>query len=140
MLGRDHDGGGANRLTVNIAQGDLAFRIGAELRCQARVAVLGHAAQNGVGIMDRRRHQGVGFIAGIAEHDALVARPDVLVAGGIDALGNINGLGVEVDLHLGFFPMKTILFIADTAYRIAGRLFHGCLVVGNFGGAAHFAG
>ena len=53
------------------------------------MAGIGERAQNGMGVMNGRRHQYIGFAAGIAEHDALVAGTLVLVAATIDAHGDI---------------------------------------------------
>src|SRR3546814_17819230 len=74
-----------------------ALGVGAGAGFAAGMARVRQGAQDGVGIVDRRRHQGLCFAAGKAEHDALVARALVLVAGGIDAEGDVARLGVDVD-------------------------------------------
>ena len=64
-------------------------------------------------VIERRRHQLRGLGAGIAEHDALVARAFVLVARGVDALGDIDRLGMDDALDLGVHPMEAFLLVAD---------------------------
>jgi hypothetical protein len=59
-----------------------------------------------VRIVDRRRHQLRRLAAGIAEHDALVAGALVLVAGGVDALGDVGRLAVQQHVDLGVFQWK----------------------------------
>ena len=73
--------------------------------------------------MDRRRHQRVGLAAGIAEHDALVAGAFVLVAGGVDADGDVGGLRVDQDLDVGLLPVKAFLLVADVLHRLTRRSF-----------------
>ena len=85
MLGRHHDGGGADRLAVLVLKADLRLGVGAEQRSGAGMARFRQALGDAVREVDRRRHQRVGLAAGVAEHDALVAGAFVLVAGGVDA-------------------------------------------------------
>ncbi len=73
VLGRDHDGVDCHRLAVLVADRDLALGIGSEPRQDAFLAQLGLAAHQAVRVGDRRRHQHVGLVAGIAEHETLVA-------------------------------------------------------------------
>ena len=47
-------------------------------------------------VVERRRHQVRGLVAGEAEHDALVAGAFVLVLAGIDALRDVRRLGVQM--------------------------------------------
>ena len=67
--------------------------------------------------MQRRRHQDRGFAAGIAEHDALVARAFILVAAGVDALGDVRRLGMQQDFDLRLLPVKAFLLVADILDR-----------------------
>ncbi len=85
---------------------------------------LGQRAQDVVGEVDRRRHQVLGLAAGEAEHDALVARPLVLVADGVDALGDVRRLGVDQDFDLHLLPVEPGLLVADVLDRPARRLLH----------------
>ena len=52
--------------------------------------------QDLVAVIERRRHQLGRLVAGEAEHDALVAGALVLVARGVDALGDVRGLPVQM--------------------------------------------
>ena len=75
-----------------------------------------------MGVIDRRRHQVRGLAAGIAEHDALVARAFValLVRGVVDALGDVGGLGVQQHVDLGGLPVEAVLLVADRLDGAAG--------------------
>ncbi len=75
-----------------------------------------------MGVVDRRRHQLRRLAAGVAEHDALVACPLVLVASGIDALRDIGRLGVEKDFDLAVLPVEAVLLVADVADGAAGEI------------------
>ena len=77
-----------------------------------------------MGVIERRRHQFGRLVAGIAEHDALVARAFVLVARGVDALRDIGRLGVQQDFDIGVAPMEPVLLVADILDRRAGGLFN----------------
>src|SRR5690349_20355154 len=88
-------------------------------------------------ILDRRRHQLFGLAAGIAEHDALVARAFVLVAGGVDALRDIGRLLVDQAFDLGMLPVEAFLLVADQLDALTRRLDE--LVLGDAGGTAHLA-
>ena len=93
MLDRDDDLGRPHRLAVDILQGHLAFRVGAQQRRLSGMPRLGQRAQDGMRVKDRRRHQFRRLVAGIAEHHALVAGALVLVARGVDALRDIATTG-----------------------------------------------
>ncbi len=125
MLGGDDDAGGLDRLAVDIAKGDLALGVGQKPGggAVALAAQLAHPPQDQVGIIERRRHQPVGLAAGIAEHDALIARPLVLVAGGVDALGDVGGLAVQQDLDLRVAPGEAGLIVADVLDGVAREAF-----------------
>ena len=53
---------------------DLRFGIGAQPRQLATFAQFALALHQAVAIVDGKGHQGGGFVAGVAEHQALVAR------------------------------------------------------------------
>ncbi|GJE70868.1 hypothetical protein CHKEEEPN_2410 [Methylorubrum podarium] len=139
VLGREHDLRHLDRAAVGVAHGDLALGVGTEL---GRVALLGLAGvgeilEDLVGVEDRGRHQRRGLVGGVAEHDALVARALVLVAGGVHALGDVGRLGVQVDGDLVVLPMEARLLVADVAHRLAGQLLE--VLEGHGIGAAHLA-
>ena len=122
MLDRHDHLGRTNRLSVNVLQRHLAFRIRAELRRPAGVAGLGKRAQNRMRVIDRRRHQIRRVVAGKAEHHALVAGAFVLVAGSIYALSDVAGLVVDEAADVGMLPVKILLLVANLADRLAGNL------------------
>ena len=72
LRGDDH-GGDFFRLAVDIAHGDLRLRVGAEPGGFAALADLGQFAAETVGEHDRCGHQLRCLVAGVAEHEALVA-------------------------------------------------------------------
>ena len=120
VLGRDDDGGGPHRHAVLVAERDLALGVGAEAGRRAGVPGAGERGQDGVGIVERRRHEGIGLAAGIAEHDALVAGALVLVAGPVHTARDVGRLGVHMDLDIGVGPVKALLLVADVADAGAG--------------------
>ena len=137
MLGRYHHRGGADRHAIFISQGNLTFGIGTEAFGGAGAAGVGHVFQNAVGVVNWGRHQGVGFAAGVAKHDPLVAGAFGFVAAGVNPYGDIAGLLMQQDLDIGGLPMKTVLGVANVADCGACRLDH--RVFGDTGRTAHFA-
>ena len=97
VLGRHHHGVDRHRLAVDVLDGDLALRIRAQPGQPAVLAQFALALHDAVGIVDRKRHQRWRLVAGIAEHQALVARAlvEVVVIGIVDALGDVGGLLVD---------------------------------------------
>ena len=91
-----------------------------------------------MGIEDRRRHQRRGLVAGIAEHDALIAGTFILIAGGVDALRDVGRLRMDMHLDLGVLPREAFLIVADILDGGARRFFHH--PSGDRSGAADFAG
>ena len=140
VLVRHDDLRDACRLAVAVLDGDLALGVGAELHrlAMAGAARLAQGLEDVVGIIDRRRHELRRLVAGIAEHDPLVAGADVLVAGGIDALGDVLRLAVQQHLDIGVLPMKARLLVADVLDGLAGALDDA--VAGDAFGSAIFAG
>ena len=99
---------------------------------------LGQRAQHGVRVKDWGRHQFARFAAGIAEHHTLVAGALVLVARGVDTLGDIGRLPMDVALDRRPLPVKVFLLVADVANCLARHFDQ--LFVGDRGGAADFTG
>jgi hypothetical protein len=94
-----------------------------------------------VGVEDRRRHQVRGFVGGVTEHDALVARAFFPVGAGlqrVDALRDVGGLRMQQDLDVAGLPVKAFLLVADVLDRRAHHAFD--LVVGDGLGTAGLAG
>ena len=78
--------------------------------------------QNRVRVIDGRRHEVGRLVAGVAEHDALVARAFFLVGAGlarVDALRDIGGLPVQQHLDVACVPVEARLLVADVLDRHA---------------------
>ncbi len=93
-----------------------------------------------MGVVDRRRHEGGRLVAGVAEHDALVARAFFLVVAGlvgVDALGDVGRLRMQQDVDLRRVPVEAVLLIADVAHRHASDV--GDEILGYARRAASFA-
>ncbi len=120
----------------------MALRIGAELGrfALAGLAGLGEIEQDLVGVIDRRRHELRRLVAGVAEHDALVARAFLLIGRllGVDAGGDVGRLTVQQDLDIGVGPVEAFLLVADVADGVAGQLLDH--LHGDAARAARFAG
>ena len=121
MLGRHDQRRGPHRDLVLIGERNLALGVGFEERRRARMPVGGHALEDLVRVMQRRGHQRRRLIAGIAEHDALVAGALILVAAGIDTLRDMRRLRVEMVLEVQVLPVEAALLIADMLDRRAHR-------------------
>ena len=105
----------------------------------AGMATGGEQFENLVAVIDRRRHQVGCLAAGIAEHDALVARTFLALPVGsiVDALADVWRLSVEQDLDLGGLPVKAVLFVADVADCLAGGRFEFRRVDDRMAGRVH---
>src|SRR5690606_10794655 len=110
----------------NVAEGDLRLGVGAQPRQAAVFAKFALALHQTVRIPDGRRHQVGRFVAGIAEHQALVARPLVQVVFRIagDALGDVGRLLVVGDQHRATFVVDAVvgIVVADAANGVARHL------------------
>src|SRR5262249_43903299 len=73
VLGGDDAVGDFNRLIVFVTDGNLALGVGAKPLHLAALADLGEGAAELMGIHDRRGHELGSFVAGVTEHEALVA-------------------------------------------------------------------
>ncbi|EON23632.1 hypothetical protein CF8_2290 [Nocardioides sp. CF8] len=109
VLGREHDGVDADG-TVVLVVGDrhLGLAVGTEVGERAVLADLGQRLGEALGDHDRQRHQLGGVVAGVAEHQALVAgtalvevvlgRADARLVALVDAGGDVGRLGADGDL------------------------------------------
>jgi len=103
VLGREHHGLHLEGPAVLVLHGDLGLAVGAQIGQDPLLADLGQALGEAVGQGDRQRHQLGRVLAGVAVHDALVARPQALV--GVlgllleHGLGDVGGLLVDRDEH-----------------------------------------
>ncbi len=114
----------ADRLAVLVADRDLALGVGAEHGGAVRLGLarLREVLEDLVGVEIGAGISSGRLVAGVAEHDALVARALVLVAGGIDALRDVGGLGVQQDLDVGVLPVEAVLLVADVLDGRAGQV------------------
>ena len=136
VLGRDDDIDDAGRLPVDILDGDLALRVRAEPLRGAALAEACELSAEAMGIHDRSGHQFGRLVAGVAEHESLVAC--TLLGGllaicllGIDALGDVGALrgddvvdedGVGVEDVVAVVVADLADRIADDLSKIQGRL------------------
>jgi hypothetical protein len=124
MLGREDDRGHFRRLAVDVTDGDLALGVGTKT-ASLIAALLASGCQDiedAVRIIDRRRHQLCGFLAGVTEHDALVASTFValLVGSVVNALGDIGRLRMQQHIDLGGLPVEASLLVTDFTDGLAG--------------------
>ena len=117
VLGRQHDGVDRHRPTAFIADRDLGLGIGPKPLEGARLADLRLPFHQPVRAGDRKGHQHVGFVAGIAEHQPLVAGAlvEIQALAFVDALRDIGRLPVERDPDLAAFMVESELrrIVAD---------------------------
>ncbi len=110
MLGREHHGFDADGLVVLVAQRHLALGIRAQPGKPALLAHLGLFLHQAVRERDRRGHQHIRLVRGVAEHQALVAGALLALVLAIHALRDIRRLLADdvddaaaraVEAHLG---------------------------------------
>ncbi|OQB88446.1 MAG: hypothetical protein BWX83_01330 [Candidatus Cloacimonetes bacterium ADurb.Bin117] len=100
-----------------IAHANLGFGIWKDTRDQALFACLGQVFHQQVGHCDRHRHKLFGLVAGIAEHQTLVARPFVGF--------QLCGLGMQIVLDLTVMVKTQVgIGIADITDDPADDGFH----------------
>ena len=125
VLGREHHGLESDRLVVLVAQRHLAFGIRTQPLKLAGLAHLRLALHQAVREGNRRRHQHVGLVGGVAEHQPLVAGALLALVLAVDALGDVRGLLADdvddpaagaVESHLGGV-------VADLEHRLAHQRF-----------------
>ena len=123
LCGNDH-GIHASRLIVNVFYGDLSLAIRAQIGESAILTQIGQLFAQGVGQSDRQRHQLGGLVAGITEHNALVAGTDLVIGilgtgaalnSVVDTHGDVGGLLIDSGHHRTGGIVKISLFavIAD---------------------------
>src|SRR5690625_2660872 len=102
MLGREHNGRHTHRLVTLVGDRYLRLAVGAQVGEGAMLAYLGEAMRQPVREGDGQGHQLVRLVAGVAEHDPLVAgagEVEVVVALGLSrlvyALSDVGRLLVE---------------------------------------------
>ena len=124
VLGGQHHRLDADDLVALIAEGDLALGVGPQPGQHAALAHLGLPLHQPMGVGDGGGHQHVGFVAGVAEHQALVASALLLRAIAVHALGDVRrlladagqyGAGRAVEADMG-------VVVADADHGIAHDL------------------
>ena len=121
-------------LVVDIADAHLGLSVGAQVRQGAVLAYFGEAFCQAVRQEDGHGHERGSFVAGVAEHHALVAGTHLgvlvfrlamlLFPAGVDAAGDVGGLlgdGIE---HAAGVAVEAVLgaVVADAAHDLAGDL------------------
>ena len=114
VLSREHDGLDRVGLVVHIPDGDLGLGIRAQPRHTPVAAQLGLALDQPMSEINRKRHQLRRLVAGVAEHQALVARAllEIQALAFVHALGDVlrllavgddhrAGVGIEADRRIG---------------------------------------
>ena len=159
VLGRYDDRVHTHCLAVLILHGHLRFAVGTQIGQRAVLAHLGELLGELVRQRDRQRHQLGRFVAGVAEHHALVAGADEVVDVGfavlvlkalVHAHGDIRRLAVERGQHGAACGVKAIVGVGvadvldhparhsgDVHLRGGGDFAHD---VHNAGGDGRFAG
>ncbi|CAI8949995.1 NAD-specific glutamate dehydrogenase [Pseudomonas sp. IT-P12] len=98
VLGRQYNGVDTHHLAAFVTAGHLRLGVRAQPRQQAGFAGFGLPLHKLVREGDRRWHQHVGFVAGVAEHQALVAGTLIFRLGAVDTLVDVRGL-LANDVH-----------------------------------------
>ena len=125
-------------VSFGILHGDLRFGVGAQVgHLLALLADGGQFLHETVRQLDRQRHEVVHFIAGVAEHHALVAGALVFQCSPFHPLVDVGGLAVDGGYHAtGFVVELVVAFVVtdildDTAHYV---------IDGNVSFGLHFAG
>ena len=101
VLGREHHGVELDGPVAVVGDGDLGLAVGPQVGQVAALADRGEPLGETVGQVDRQRHVLRGVLAGIPEHEALVAGALLVqrvdgagpaLVGGVDALGDVRRL------------------------------------------------
>ena len=126
VLCRDDDGVDARRRQAVVLDGDLALRVGTQMRNRVRLAHLGLARDEPMGEIDRQRHERLRLATCETEHEPLVAGALLLVQTGSlgDALCDVGALLIERDQD-GTAPSVESLrriVVADAGHRLAHDL------------------
>ena len=145
MLGREHDGLDHLRTAAGVADGQLRFGVGPQPRQAAVATHLALALHQPVRVIDWKRHERRRLVAGIAEHQALIAGAlvHVLLGGAVDAARDVRGLPAVADHDRATLDVETELGvgIADAMDGVARDARVIMLVVGgDLAGQHHQAG
>ena len=130
MLGRQHDGVELDRLVPVVGDGDLGLAVGTQVGDLAGLAHSRKALSETMGEVDRQRHQLGGVLAGVAEHQALVAGALLIhrvhaagaaLIGRVDALGDIGRLLADRDRDTARLTVEALgrRVVADPQDRVS---------------------
>ena len=108
VLGGEHHRLDAPGRAALVLDGHLTLGVGPQPRQGAAFPDRGLALHQGMGIGDGHGHEHRGLVAGIAEHQALVARSLIQVkpAALVHPLGDVTGLLVDGGQHRAGLPVK----------------------------------
>src|SRR5208283_1271493 len=132
VLRGNHHAIHTERFAVAVFHGNLGFSIGPEEINFLALADFGEALRQAVGQLDGHGHQFFGFVAGEAEHEALVAGTP-----GVHAHGDVRRLALDGAHHRAGVRVKTEerIVVADLLDRFANKL-----VVVHVRGGGNFSG
>ena len=123
VLRRQHDGVDRRRLAVDVADGDLRLGVRPQPRQPAVLPDFALALYEPVRVVDRERHQRRRLVAGVAEHQALVAGAlvEMIVRGLVDAPLDVRRLPAIADHHRAAVGVEAKLgiVVADAPDRLA---------------------
>ncbi len=125
MLGRQHDGVDTGDDAVLVAAGDLRLGVRAQPAEAAVLARFSLTLDQTVSEGNRGRHQHVGFVAGVAEHQALVTGALIFRLLAVNALGDVRRLlADDVDHAAGGAVVADVRGgVADVADDAAHQVF-----------------
>ena len=111
VLRGNHDGVDPHGTVAVEFHGDLALAIGTQPSDIVLLAQIGEAIENAVGQSDGQRHQFGRVIAGVAEHQSLIAGADIFALGRIfvHALGDVGALAVDASSTAQVSPQMPIV-------------------------------
>ena len=133
LRGQHHGVDADGAVVVVVLDGDLGLAVGTQVVERAVLAHLGELLREPVGQRDRQRHQLGGVVAGVAEHQALVAgallvhgvdRAGAALVSGVHALGDVAGLAADRDHHAAGVAVEALLggVVADREDPVADLL------------------
>ena len=124
VLGREHHRLDRHRPVVLVAEGHLALGVRTQPRQAPRLAHLGLAGDQPVGVGDRGRHQDVGLAGRVAEHQPLVTGALLVLGGLVDAHGDVARLLADGGQHRAGLPVEAHVRagVADLPDRLAHEL------------------
>ena len=125
VLGGEHHGINGHRLAALIAEGDLALGVRLQPGQGTASAHLGLPLHQAVGVFYGGRHQHIGLVGGVAEHQALVAGALLVALGLVHPFGDVGGLGADGVQHRTGLAVEAALgvVVADVRHHLAYQAF-----------------